>query len=166
MSLPWGMRGDMRLKKNNINKKRSRLKRLITVCTLVLGMVTLSKTGYAGTAFPQAGVARDTSEILKQYQVYLDFVVQVGKRADVNATKQLETRFAELRSKNPEGAARFLKGLRFELNEKAQRMNRRDVALNSQNPEIIRWVGRFMNQWAREADEHLYRVYSSQLARK
>lgn len=145
---------------------QKRINQIISALTLVLGMVTLSKTGYAGSAFPHVSPARDSQEILKRYQPYLDFVVQVGRKADVASTQRMESKFLELKKRNPEGAARFLKGLRFEMIDKAQRMGQQEGALTSQNPELIRWVGKFMGQWAREADEHLYRVYSSQLARK
>ena len=147
-------------------KKRNRIHQIISALTLFLGMVTLSRTGYAASAFPSASMARESQDILNKYQVYLDFVIQVGRKVDLASTQRMESKFLELRKRNPEGAARFLKGLRFEMVDKAQRMGRQEGALNTQNPELIRWVGRFMNHWAREADEHLYRVYSSQLAKK
>lgn len=148
------------------SKRKKKIKKIISALTFIVGMVTLSNTGYAAMAFPNVGTARDTQEMLKRYQVYLEFVVQIGRTSDLASTQRMEAKFAELKRRNPEGAARFLKGLRFELLDKAQRLGKQETILNTQNAELIRWVGRFMGQWAREADEHLYRVYSSQLAKK
>jgi hypothetical protein len=146
--------------------KRNHLKKFVSISTILLGLASLSTNGYATTAFPSVRSVRDTSDILEDYQAYLDFVVQVGNHVDASSTRKMIATFTELKRRNPEGAARFLKGLRFELVDKAERMGKRQVNLTSQNPEIQKWVGRFIKEWAREADEHLYRVTSSQIAKK
>lgn len=139
-----------------MSSKKNHLKKLVTVTTLLLGIATLSTTGYASTA----------SDVLENYQHYFDFVVRIGNQVDAGSTRKMVASFSELKNKNPEAAARFLKGLRFELVDKAQRMGKREASLSPQNPEVQKWVGRFIKEWAREADEHLYRVYSSQIAKK
>ncbi|MFM8270478.1 MAG: hypothetical protein ACKN9V_09850 [Pseudomonadota bacterium] len=145
---PRGTGGAMRTRKNH-------LKKIISITTLLLGMASLSTNGYAST-----------SDILENYQRYFDFVVRIGNGVDASSTKKMVASFSELKKRNPEAAARFLKGLRFELVDKAERMGKKEISLGSQNPEVQKWVGRFMREWAREADEHLYRVYSTQIAKK
>lgn len=147
------------------SKKLNTRKTVLSVITVLLGIISFSSIGYA-TDFPLIRTAKSSSEMLKQYQPYLDFVVQVGKQSDLVNAQKLMVSFQKLQAHNPEAAARFLKGLRFEMMEKAQRMGRTESKLTSNNPEIRSWVGRFIEEWAREADEHLYRVYSSQIAKK
>lgn len=148
------------------NLKKIGMRRAVTFSVAVLmGLISFSSTGYA-EKFPTSRTARDTSDILEYYQVYLDFVIQVGKHTDMESAQKLEKTFLKLKRSNTEAAARFLKGLRFEMVDKAERMGRREVSLNSNNPELKKWVGRFIADWAREADEHLYRVYSSQIAKR
>lgn len=149
-----------------MRSRKSHLKKLISVTTIVLGIVSLSKNGYAATSFPSVRIVRDTSDILKNYQPYLDFITQIGNQVDSASTGKMLASFTELKRRNPEGAARFLKGLRFEMVDKAERMGQREEKLSSSSPEIRNWVRKFIKEWAREADEHLYRVYSSQIARK
>lgn len=149
-----------------MHSKKNQFKKLITVTTILLGITSLSTTGYASSEFPRVRTVRDTSDILENYQSYFDFVVRIGNQVDSNSTKKMVASFGELKRKNPEGAARFLKGLRFELVDKAERMGRKEGSLSAQNPEMKKWVGRFIKEWAREADEHLYRVYSTQIAKK
>jgi len=149
-----------------MRSNKNHLKKFVSITTILLGIASLSTTGYASTAFPMVRTVRDSSDILNQYQPYFDFVVRIGNEVDASSTRKMIASFTELKKRNPEAAARFLKGLRFELMDKAERMGRREVSLTSQNPEIQKWVGRFIKEWAREADEHLYRVYSSQIAKK
>lgn len=147
---------------------QKRKRQIVVSITLIgLGIVSFSSTGYAsGIAFPKTRTVRDSSDMLKTYQAYLDFIVWVGKRSHLSSTTRLEKAFQDLKNKNPESAARFLKGLRFEMMDKAERMGRNDGTLTSTHPEIQKWIARFIDDWAREADEHVYRVYSSQLAKK
>lgn len=145
--------------------KINRKKAILSFITVTLGIISLSSTGYAGE-FPLVKAAQSSHEILKTYQPYLDFAVQVGRQSDGSSAQRLLISFQKLRTRNPEAAARFLKGLRFEMMEKAQRMGRSETKLSSNHPEIRMWVGRFIQEWAREADEYLYRVYSSQIAKK
>ncbi|NBX75416.1 MAG: hypothetical protein EBQ92_02595 [Proteobacteria bacterium] len=149
-----------------MRSKKNHLKKFVSITTILVGLASLSTNGYAATAFPNVRTVRDTSDILDNYQPYLDFVVRVGNEVDASSTRKMVASFTELKKRNPEAAARFLKGLRFELVDKAERMGRRTVSLTSQNPEMQKWVGRFIKEWAREADEHLYRVTSSQIAKK
>ena len=140
-------------------------KAILGTVTVLLGLISFSTIGYA-TDFPHIRGAKSSSDMLKHYQPYLDFVIKVGKQTDPVSTQKLIASFGKLKRHNPEAAARFLKGLRFEMVEKAQRLGSSDANLTSNNPAIRSWVGRFIDDWAREADEHLYRVYSSQIAKK
>lgn len=148
-----------------IQKRKRQI--IVSFTVIGLGLLSFSHNGYAsGTGFPRTKTVRDSSEMLKTYQVYLDFVVLVGKRGQLSSATKLEKSFQDLKNKNPEAAARFLKGLRFEMMDKAERMGRKEGVLTASHPEIQKWIARFISDWAREADEHVYRVYSSQLAKK
>lgn len=162
----------MRSAKRN-NLKSSKIKKVIPVVFILIGLVSFSHNGYAASerelassAFPRVKVAYETDDILEDYQPYFDFVVSIGKQADPSSTQKLIRSFNELQKRNPESAARFLKGLRFEMLEKAERLGRTEAKISSSSSEMRKWVNRFMKDWAREADEHLFRVNSSQLARK
>jgi hypothetical protein len=154
-------------------QKMSKIKKVLPVILIFIGLFSFSNNGYganerelASTAFPRIKVAYDTDDILEDYQPYLNFVVDIGKQADPASTQKLIKSFSELQKRNPESAARFLKGLRFEMLEKAERLGRVEARISSSSTEMRKWVNRFMKDWAREADEHLFRVNSSQLARK
>jgi len=112
----------------------------------------------ASMAFPQVGSESDTDDILTNYTPYLRFVLEVGNQTDSKTAKRLAQTFEKLRSHYPQGAALFLKGLRFEMVQKTEFMVASPASLNSSSPEMHRWVGKFMKDWLRECDEHLFRA--------
>ncbi|NBX93537.1 MAG: hypothetical protein EBQ85_09945 [Proteobacteria bacterium] len=157
--------GSMSSKHRKNKTRRDHIRRLLSISVFVLGILSFSHTGFA-VDFPSVKAQSDTDDILDNYRAYLDFVVAVGRQTDSSNTQKLEKRFAELEKRNPEGAARFLKGLRVELLDKAERLGRSYGRISSSQSEMRKWVSRFMKDWAREADEHLFRTASSELARK
>lgn len=126
---------------------KANIKIILSILTLVVGFLSMSRTGYASQA----------KDILKSHQPYLDLVVGIGQQVDPQNTQRMIQVFQQLRNRHPESAAKFLKGLRFEINEKMQRMGSTGY---ERNPQFRKWVSQYMKDWAREADEHLYRVAS------
>ena len=152
---------------------RHDLKKSWVFCVLVygglaLGLATsiLSASSYdhtttlrdpASLAFPQTEDAESSGDILRVYLPYLRFVEAVGRKTDPEATQRLASTYQTLQKRDPKGAARFLKGLRFEMTQKLEFMGANAANVNSDTPEIRRWIGRFVKVWHREADELLFR---------
>jgi hypothetical protein len=99
-------------------------------------------------------------DILKEYPAYLNFVLEVGKDVDHTGANRLSSTYQKLRHRSPEFAARFLKGLRFEMVHKLELMGTAPSHLTTQSPVMRRWVARYMKEWTRECDEHLFRSYA------
>ncbi|MSP18163.1 MAG: hypothetical protein EXR74_01190 [Bdellovibrionales bacterium] len=110
--------------------------------------------------FPQVETERDSSDILASYPAYLKFVVEVGKDVDHSSTARLVKIFESLKRRSPKGAALFLKGLRFELVQKVELMGTDSREISTSNPIYRRWIQKYLKEWVREADEHLFRSYS------
>lgn len=139
---------------------------------ILLGTVTfLLSTGTAYGAevsrnlsslrFPLVETERSVDDILESYPVYLKFVIEVGKDTDRTRTSQLVKTFESLKRKTPKGAALFLKGLRTEMIHKVDLMGSDPRSLTTSSPELRRWVSKYLAEWVREADEHLFRAYSA-----
>ncbi len=111
----------------------------------------------ASMAFPQVSTESDTDDIISNYTTYLRFVLEVGSQTDSRTAQRLAQTFEKLRGHYPQGAALFLKGLRFEMIQKEEFMGASPAALSSSSPEMRRWVGKFMKDWLRECDEQLFR---------
>lgn len=168
------------LSKRNKTSKQSALVLRVTMSTvkiLFLGTITfILSTGTAyginvssnsvmrslsSSNFPLVDTERSTNDILDSYPAYLKFVVEVGKDIDRAQALKLAKIYDSLKKKNPRGAALFLKGLRFEMIQKVELMGKDPRTLSSSNPELRRWIGRYLVEWVREADEHLFRAYSA-----
>jgi hypothetical protein len=114
--------------------------------------------------FPMVETERTTSDILDSYPVYLKFVADIGREVDRNNSAKLIKLFESLKRKNPRGAALFLKGLRFEMVQKIELMGKDPRDISSSSPEFRKWVAKYLKEWVREADEHLFRAYSASSA--
>jgi len=119
-----------------------------------------SERDLSSMRFPAVKSVFDTDEMLSDYQAYMNFVCEIGKRVDARNTRRLIKVYSSLRRRSPEKAALFLKGLRFEMISKADLMGVETSNLSTQTPEMRRWVARYMKEWVREADEHLFRSLS------
>lgn len=120
---------------------------------------------FAVSSLPRVSQESDVDDILESYPAYLHFVVDVGREVDNANTKRLVRIYQTLRKKSPAGAARFLKGLRFEVVQKVELLGVNPDRVHSRTPEMRRFVGRYMKEWVREADEHLFRSISTQITR-
>lgn len=125
----------------------------------------LASLSYGGT-FPQVASVSDKDDMLDSYQVYLQFVAEIGREVDAGNTQKLLKVFHSLKKRSPEGAALFLKGLRFEMIQKADLMVLSPAAITNRTPEYRRFVAKYLRTWVREADEHLFRSYAAQLAQR
>lgn len=109
-------------------------------------------------AFPKHKVTSDVGDILSDYPDYLQFVLEIGDASDATLARKLRDTYQALRKRHPVGAAKFLKGLRFEMVQKLELMGANPKSMTTQNPDIRRWVTRWMKAWHREADEYLFRA--------
>lgn len=132
---------------------------------ILVGIIAFAANGYA-TTFPQVKTVYDTEDVLEKYEPYFQFVVEAGRTSDPKGTQRLVSIYSNLKKRSPEGAARFLKGLRFEMIHKAELMGISSLEVSSSDAKIRNWVGKFMKEWVREADEHYFRSFTPQLARK
>ena len=116
--------------------------------------------------FPNHAVTNDVSDILDSYKDYLSFVVEAGRATDAAAAKRLEEKYAALERADRGLAARFLRGLRFEMHQKLELTGMSARAVTTAQPGVRRWVGRFLSIWIREADEYLFRARAGKIARR
>lgn len=116
--------------------------------------------------FPWVKTTADRDEILQDYKPYLRFVLEAGKNTDSRMAVKLADTYSKLEKHFPDAAARFLKGLRFEMLQKLELMGVSYQSVNTSTPEMKRWVRKFLKEWNREADEALFRSVAIQKTRK
>lgn len=107
-------------------------------------------------AFPTYDRTSDVDDILDDYPAYLRFVVEASRNNP--RAQQLQRDYEKLAKVNPRGAAIFLKTLRSEMVHKLQLMNLPARRVSSADPRIRDWVEKFLPEWNREVEEHLFRA--------
>lgn len=117
-----------------------------------------SERDLTSASFPEYSVTSDEDDILRDYPAYLRFALTVGKEVDNATAQKLRTNYVNLRKRSPRFAARFLKGLRFEMVQKIELMGANPSSVTTRTPEMRRWVAKYIKEWNREADEHLFRA--------
>lgn len=120
----------------------------------------------ASRPFPSVSSTEDIKDTLEDYKPYLNFVLAVGKEVDPPAAKGLATRFTTLKKNDPKAAARFLRTLKFEMDQRLALAGGSTQRMSSDSPIVRGWVKRFIRNWNREANEGLFRVYALRLAAK
>ncbi|MBI3294814.1 MAG: hypothetical protein HYZ71_08795 [Deltaproteobacteria bacterium] len=139
----------------------------IGVSILWLGSLLMSEAAAASPRdFPSIRETNDTDTILEKYTDYLRFVLAVDQSVDAKTAQQLHKNYLRLAKYDGEAAARFLKGLRFEMVHKLELMGKTARSLNTSTPEMRRWVKRFAPDWSREADEQLIRAIATRAAER
>lgn len=116
--------------------------------------------------FPNHPVTNDVGDILDSYKDYLNFVLEAGRATDPATAKRLAEKYAALEKSDRTLAARFLRGLRFEMHQKLELTGLSARGVTTAQPGVRRWVGRFLAIWAREADEYLFRARAGKIARR
>ncbi len=116
--------------------------------------------------FPNHPVTNDVGDILETYPDYLKFVVEAGKATNAPLAKRLEEKYAALEKADRGLAARFLRGLRFEMVQKLELTGLANRGVTTAQPGVRRWVGRFLGIWLREADEYMFRARAGKIARR
>ncbi len=132
--------------------------RVAFILHLVFSIFLSAKASAGVRVFPQIEETQDTEDILDTYPDYLRFALAVAKQVEPKAADRLHRNYQKLIKYDPTAAARFLKSLRFEMDHKVGLMGKAPSQVTTQSPEIRRWVRRFAGEWAREADEHLFRA--------
>lgn len=107
--------------------------------------------------FPRHEATKDEGDVLSEYPEYLRFVLAIGKDVDPSTSSKLAKTYEQLRKRDPRGAARFLRGLRFEMVQKLEFSGANLATVNTSSPEMRNWVRRYISAWYREADEYLFR---------
>lgn len=120
----------------------------------------------ASMALPNVDSSNDADDIVQNYEVYFQFIVDAGKRIDRRRTEQMVQAYQKLRKTDLNGAARFLKGLRYELIHKLNLTGTSHSRFNTHSRYVQKWVKRFLPEWSREIDEQYYRSYARYVARK
>lgn len=133
-------------------------------CSTFVESSLISARDVASLRFPQVASERDEDDIVKQYAPYLQFVTQIGKEVDANSARQLVQVYTNLYKRSRHGAALFLKGLRYEMHQRVELSGWNPHTLSTNSPEMRRFVARYLTTWVREADEHLFRSYSNEIA--
>lgn len=147
---------------------------LLSAVVMLAGLFSLSgangnvqgSRAITSLEFPQHKLTSDMGDILSDYPDYLKFVLEIGRGTDQRSAQILAQKYSQLRSRNPELAARFLRGLRFEMVQKLEFVGGTNARVTTDTPFMRHWVTKFLREWAREADEYLYRSYGAQIARR
>jgi len=133
------------------------------------GLLSVGSLGWRNPAsrpFPNVSPTDDVSDIINDYEPYLQFVTAVGKDVDPKNAKGLAQKWAALKKSDKKGAARFLKLLKFEMDQHLQLTGGSSVRMHSDSPAVRNWVKRFIRDWYREADEQLFRTYALKMSEK
>lgn len=110
-----------------------------------------------GRAFPRVGNTNSVSGILDSYPVYLDYISDASQGVNPAGAEKLRFLFEELRKRDKKAAARFLKGIHFEMTQKVE-LTENIRKVSSGDTKMKNWVKRYLPLWIREADEQLFRA--------
>lgn len=116
--------------------------------------------------FPVVNETSDVGDILEDYIGYAKFVLEIGKQLSPSQAEKFASLYNQLKKRDKAMAARFLKGLRFEMMEKVELMGVATDSLSTKSPEMRKWVTKYLPEWNRELDEKLFRSYSLALSQK
>lgn len=133
------------------------------------GLLSAASLGWrdpASRPFPNVGKTDDADDMIKEYKPYLEFVATVGEGVDPRTTKVLKAKWADLHKRDRTGAARFLKLLKFEMDQHLQLTGGSSKRMHSDSPAVRAWVKRYIKDWSREVDEHLFRGYALRMSAK
>jgi len=116
--------------------------------------------------FPRVREQNDVDNILDDYQVYLNYVLEVGNQTNHKQAQRLNALYRELKRRDEGQAARFLRGLRFEMVQKLEMSGMSPERASTNHVGMRKWVKRFLPVWVREADEYLFRARTNAIARR
>lgn len=120
----------------------------------------------ASMQFPRHKATNDVGDIMDDYQDYLNFALTIGKRENPTVARQIEERYFRLKNADEKLAARFLKGLRFEMMQKLELVGLPPKRVTTETPVMRRWVAKYMGLWLREVDEYQFRAFATSLAKR
>ncbi len=142
------------------------------VLAIGLGVLSLAQTNVFSNRqpntmeFPKVGEQSDLSNILDDYPAYLKYVLEVGGQTNRKQASRLDYLFRELKRKDEAQAARFLRGLRFEMHQRLEMSGLASDKASTNNTAMRQWVTRFLPIWTREADEYLFRAKTNALVKR
>lgn len=130
-----------------------------------LNAAQIPQRDIASQAFPIHRATTDVGDIMDQYPEYLEFVLAIGRSENPGVANQIAQRFAKLKRADEKLAARFLKGLRFEMIQKLELVGMPPKRVSTDSPVMRKWVAKYLSAWLREVDEYQFRAYASTVAR-
>jgi hypothetical protein len=137
---------------------------------LILGFLTSSEVkaerGPASIEFPRHKATSDVGDIMDDYPEYLQFVLSIGRDVNPKVAAQIEERYSKLRKADERLAARFLKGLRFEMIQKLELSGLSPKRVSTSTPVMRKWVAKYLPAWLREVDEYQFRAYAFAMAKR
>jgi len=128
--------------------------------------LSLSEREPNSMSFPRVREQNDLDNVLEEYEVYLRYVMEVGNQTNRKQSQRLGLLFRELKRRDEGQAARFLRGLRFEMVQKIEMTGMAPERASTSNAAIRSWVNRFLPIWVREADEYLFRARTNALVKR
>lgn len=144
---------------------KKRLVGLATFVALGLSMGTIDRQT-ASMAFPNYKATTDVGDIMDDYPAYLQFALTIGRDVNAPVARQIEERYMKLKRADEKLAARFLKGLRFEMVQKLELVGLSPRRVTTDNAVMRKWVAKYMGAWLREVDEYQFRAYATTLAKR
>ena len=120
----------------------------------------------ATVAFPTFKNTSDVDDIMDDYPAYLAFILDIGQDVNPTVANQIQERFNRLKKADEKLAARFLKGLRFEMIQKMELSGLTPRNTTSNNATMRKWVQRYLGVWLREVDEYQFRAFAAAIARR
>lgn len=108
-------------------------------------------------SLPRLEALNDDKEILEAYPAYLTFVYQMGQSLDKEYSEKFKDSYLKLYDTETRLAARFLKGVRYEILQYLQTRNLSLEEASLKNRRFSKWLTRYLRVWVREADELRFR---------
>lgn len=130
----------------------------------IFSFLLMTSSAFA-TTLKEARRVTETDQVIREYNPYLKFVLEIGQGTSHALSKKMEKNFSQLLATNPQLAADFLRGLQFEIEQKRQIMGASET-FSTQNTSVRQWVTRFIPIWEQESEEYVFRADTASLSKK
>ncbi len=120
-------------------------------------LMFFTPVGMAELSFPEVNETNKVDKILETYPIYLQFVQAIGKSVEPETTKNLMEGFDKLEKADRIAAARFLKSLRYEMDQKLEFLGASPRKMTTQSPVMRQWVAKFLPNWEREVNDLIFK---------
>ena len=138
----------------------------LALSMMVAGSAPSVERDTASMAFPLYKSTSDVGDIMDDYPAYLQFALTIGRDVNAPVARQIEERFMKLKRADEKLAARFLKGLRFEMIQKLELVGMSPKRVTTENATMRKWVAKYLPAWLREVDEYQFRAFAASIAKR